>query len=72
MKFKFCGNIDCPEWLITEISFLNKINAVKLRIVTTNICTTIISGENKPEKSIKMKKKEKQKIRKTNKKSDSG
>lgn len=54
MKFKFCGNIDCPEWLITEISFLNKINAVKLRIVTTNICTTIISGENKPEKSIKM------------------
>ena len=54
MKFKFCGNIDCPEWLITEISFLNKINAVKLRIVTTNLCTTIISGENKPEKSIKM------------------
>lgn len=54
MKFKFCGNIDCPEWLITEVAYLNKINAVKLRIVTSNICVNIISSENKPEKALKM------------------
>lgn len=44
MKFKFCGNNDCPEWLITEITILNKINAVKIRILTSRIITVILSN----------------------------
>ena len=43
MKFKFCGNIDCPDWLITEIIFLTKISSVKLRILCNQICTFIIT-----------------------------
>ncbi len=44
MKFKFCGNSDCPEWLITEITILNKINAVKIRILSSRIITVILTN----------------------------
>lgn len=54
MKFKFCGNIDCPEWLITEIVFLNKINAVKLRIILNNISTAITTNNSNFSKVFKM------------------
>ena len=42
MKFKFCGNIDCPDWLITEITYLSKITPVKLRILGNLICKYIM------------------------------
>mmetsp|Transcript_58 Transcript_58/g.50 ORF Transcript_58/g.50 Transcript_58/m.50 type:complete len:219 (+) Transcript_58:1-657(+) len=54
MKFKFCGNIDCPEWLITEITYLNKINAVKLRIISNNVSTAMAGGNKTYDQSIKM------------------
>lgn len=43
MKFKFCGNIDSPEWLISEIIFLTKFSAVKLRILCNNMVNLIVS-----------------------------
>jgi len=46
MKFKFCGNRDCPDWLITEITFLTKISSVKLRILSNQICKYILSKGN--------------------------
>ena len=42
MKFKFCGNVDCPDWLITEITYLTKITPVKLRILGNLICKYIM------------------------------
>lgn len=46
MKFKFCGNIDCPEWLITEIIYLTKISTIKLRIICNNLITSFLSTNN--------------------------
>ena len=43
MRFKFCGNIDCPDWLITEITYLTKFTSVKLRIISNQICKFIIN-----------------------------
>jgi COMM domain containing 4 len=43
MKFKFCGNIDCPEWLITEITFLTKISTIKLRIICNNLINSLLN-----------------------------
>jgi len=44
MKFKFCGNIDCPEWIISEITFLTKISTIKLRIICNNVVNCIITN----------------------------
>ena len=41
MKFKFCGNVDCPDWLITEIVYLSKITPIKHRILGNLICKYI-------------------------------
>jgi len=50
MKFKFCGNIDCPEWLISEITLLTKISTIKLRIISNNLVNCILSnGKNLPD-----------------------
>lgn len=46
MKFKFCGGSDCPDWLISEITYLNKINAVKLRIISNKITNLIAETSN--------------------------
>lgn len=43
MKFKFCGNIDCPEWIITEITFLTKISTIKLRIICNNLINSLLN-----------------------------
>ena len=33
MKFAFCGNLDCPEWVLSEVAILNRISAVKLKLI---------------------------------------
>jgi hypothetical protein len=43
MKFKFCGNIDCPDWIITEITFLTKISTIKLRIICNNLINSFLN-----------------------------
>ena len=37
MKFKFCGQNDCPEWITSEITFITKISSIKLRIICNNL-----------------------------------
>ncbi len=44
MKFKFCGNIDCPEWLISEITMLTKVTNIKLRIISNNLINCILNN----------------------------
>ena len=47
MKFKFCGNMDCPEWLVSEIIYLTKITNIKIRIISNNLISCIINdGKN--------------------------
>ncbi len=41
MRFDFCGNIDCPEWVLAEISLINKMSAVKLKLIMTQIVKKI-------------------------------
>ncbi len=41
MRFEFCGNLDCPEWALAEISLLNRISAVKLKLILVQIVKKI-------------------------------
>ncbi|GFQ80176.1 COMM domain-containing protein 4 [Trichonephila clavata] len=40
MKFHFCGNLDCPDWVLAEIATLSRISSVKMKL----ICTHVING----------------------------
>lgn len=37
MKFRFCGELDCPDWVLAEISTLSKITSVKMRLLCTQV-----------------------------------
>ena len=54
MRFEFCGNIDCPEWVLSEVVQLNKISAIKLKLVLQQILRKILGQPYDQEKLIKL------------------
>eukprot|EP01122_Echinamoeba_exundans_P002389 TRINITY_DN12336_c0_g1_i1.p1 TRINITY_DN12336_c0_g1~~TRINITY_DN12336_c0_g1_i1.p1 ORF type:complete len:202 (+),score=47.35 TRINITY_DN12336_c0_g1_i1:23-628(+) len=53
MKFRFCGDLDVPDWLLKEISTLSKLTALKLRALVGEIISKLISGDIDYEKIAK-------------------
>ena len=41
MKFKFCGNHECPEWILAEIVALCKISSIRIGMIVKNIIEKI-------------------------------
>lgn len=54
MRFEFCGNLDCPEWVLSEIVILNKVSAIKLRLMLAQIVKKIMNQVYDSEKLIKL------------------
>ena len=45
MKFRFCGDLDCPDWVLAEISVLSKMTSIKIRLLVSQILRKILSRE---------------------------
>ena len=54
MKFRFCGDLDCPDWVLAEISVLSKLTSLKIRQLVSQIINYIITGEVKFESFDKL------------------
>ncbi len=54
MRFEFCGNVDCPEWALAEVSLLNRISAVKLKLILVQIVKKICGQPFDNEKITKL------------------
>merc|ERR1719342_1552589 len=37
MKFKFCGELDCPDWLLAGIAELSNVSTIKLKELTNDL-----------------------------------
>eukprot|EP00299_Pterocystis_sp_00344_P012844 c6224_g1_i1.p1 GENE.c6224_g1_i1~~c6224_g1_i1.p1 ORF type:complete len:204 (+),score=62.24 c6224_g1_i1:36-647(+) len=44
MKFHFCGDLDCPDWILQEIALLSKISAVKMKLLCTQVVSILEGG----------------------------
>ena len=54
MRFEFCGNIDCPEWVLAEIALVNRMSAVKLKIILSQVVKKICGSAFDQEKMQKL------------------
>jgi len=53
LKFKICGDLDAPDWILKEIEILSKMSAVKLRGLCVDIVTKLCGGEIDYDKVVK-------------------
>ena len=44
MKFAFCGNLDCPEWVLSEVVMLNRVSSTKLKLIVEALIKKMISS----------------------------
>eukprot|EP00041_Stephanoeca_diplocostata_P008462 m.125655 g.125655 ORF g.125655 m.125655 type:complete len:122 (+) comp17335_c0_seq2:150-515(+) len=44
MKFRFCGERDCPDWLLAEIVLLTKITSVKMKLLVSNVIKDLLGS----------------------------
>ncbi|RZB41623.1 COMM domain-containing protein 4, partial [Asbolus verrucosus] len=41
-KFRFCGEADCPDWILAEINTLSRLSSVKLKLLSQIVVQGII------------------------------
>ncbi|XP_053512859.1 COMM domain-containing protein 4 isoform X1 [Artibeus jamaicensis] len=53
-RFRFCGDLDCPDWVLAEISTLAKISSVKLRLLCSQVLKELLGQGIDYEKVLKL------------------
>lgn len=48
MKFRFCGDLDCPDWVLAEISVLSKLSNMKMKSLAMRIIESLESEKSRP------------------------
>eukprot|EP00794_Sanderia_malayensis_P018645 gene18645-20526_t len=54
MRFRFCGDLDCPDWLLAEISILSKMSSVKMKLLCGQVVGEILGGSIDYSKAAKL------------------
>ena len=45
MRFKFCGDLDAPDFLLKEIDTLSKISVVRIKLIVAAIVKGLVGEE---------------------------
>ncbi|CAH2273474.1 COMM domain-containing 4 [Pelobates cultripes] len=54
MRFRFCGDLDCPDWVLAEISTLARISSVKLKLICAQVLKEQLGEKIDYEKILKL------------------
>ncbi|NXE02503.1 COMD4 protein, partial [Chaetorhynchus papuensis] len=53
-RFRFCGDLDCPDWVLAEISTLAKISSVKLKLICAQVLRDLLGEAIEYDKVLKL------------------
>lgn len=53
MRFRFCGDLEAPSWLLHEISTLSEISSVRLKLLVKQVMNQMLNGSIDYEKVTK-------------------
>jgi len=42
MKFRFCGDLDAPEWILAEVSVLSKMSSVRMKLLVRQVLLQLL------------------------------
>ena len=54
MKFRFCGDLDCPDWILAEISLLSKLTSIKMKLLCSQVVKDILGEKIDYDKLMKL------------------
>ncbi|KAK3787920.1 hypothetical protein RRG08_020367 [Elysia crispata] len=54
MRFRFCGDLDCPDWVLAEINILSKITSVKAKLLGVQVLKNMLGDSMDYEKVHKL------------------
>ncbi|XP_078285950.1 LOW QUALITY PROTEIN: COMM domain-containing protein 4 [Rhinoraja longicauda] len=53
-RFRFCGDLDCPDWVLAEISTLAKVSSVKIKLLCVQVLRDLLGDGIDYEKITKL------------------
>ncbi len=54
MRFRFCGDLDAPEWLMAEMAVLSRISSVRMKILSKQVMLHLLGTQIDYEKVLKL------------------
>jgi len=45
MRFRFCGDLDCPDWILAEINTLARMTSVKMKLVCQQVVKSLLGED---------------------------
>ncbi|KAF6718518.1 COMM domain-containing protein 4 [Oryzias melastigma] len=54
MRFRFCGDLDCPDWVLAEITTLAKMSSVKMKLLCVQVLKDLLGEGIDYDKIVKL------------------
>ena len=45
MRFRFCGDLDCPDWVLAEMNNLARLTSVKMKLLVMQVIKGIMDSD---------------------------
>ena len=44
-RFEFCGDLDCPDWVLEQMQLMSRLSSVKLKVLATEVVRSLLQSD---------------------------